>query len=62
VDRDYDLFEIMPDGTPLWRQAVTGHDNAISALKELASKTKNEVRIMHLPTSSVIATVNVPKL
>jgi len=59
MDRDYDLFEILPDGTPMWREAVTGHENAIKRLHELSARTANEVRVMHLPTDTLIAQKNV---
>jgi hypothetical protein len=58
MDRQYDLFEVTTDGSPLWLEAVTGHENAIQRLKELAAKTANEVRVIHLPTKTVIAAMN----
>lgn len=58
MDRQFDLFEVTPDGSPLWREAVTGHENAIQRLQELSAKTTNEVRVIHLPTKTVIAAVN----
>jgi hypothetical protein len=61
LEGDYDLFEKMPDGGLLWRRSVTGRENAIRALIELAAKTENEVCVMHLLTQSVVATLNVPK-
>jgi hypothetical protein len=61
MDRTYDIFEVMPDGSVIWRCAVTGHDKAIVRLKELSSETSNEVRLMHVPTKSLIAEMNVPK-
>jgi len=60
VNREYDLFEVTPDGSPLWLEAVTGHKNAILRLQELAAKTKNEIRAMHIATNTVIATMNAP--
>jgi hypothetical protein len=60
VERDYDLFELMPDNMLLWRQKITGHANAIRVLKEIAAKTTNEVRVMHLPTKAVVATMDAP--
>jgi hypothetical protein len=60
VDRSYDLFEIFPDGSALWKGSVVGHEEAIRKLKELAAGTANEVRLMHVPTKTVIATVNPP--
>jgi hypothetical protein len=59
MERSYDIFEVMPDGAPLWRTAVVGHENAIAELKKLAAKTNNEVRVVHLETKAVIAVMNV---
>lgn len=61
MERDYDIFEVLPDGQPIWRAAVAGHENALRALKELAAKTTNEVRMMHLPTNAVIAMMKTDK-
>jgi hypothetical protein len=58
VDRNYDLFEIFPDGSPIWKCAVSGHEPALQQLKELAKRTDNEVRIMHLATNTIIAVLN----
>ncbi|MGH9748282.1 MAG: hypothetical protein ACRD59_19485 [Candidatus Acidiferrales bacterium] len=60
MDRHYDLFEIMPDGSPLWKCSIAGHENAIQRLRELAALTQNEVRVMHLASNTIIATMNVP--
>jgi hypothetical protein len=60
VDRNYDLFEILPDGSPIWKCAVAGHENAVPQLRELARHTTNELRIMHLSTNTIIAVLNVP--
>jgi hypothetical protein len=61
VNRDYDLFEILPDGSPIWKELVSGLAEAIRKLEELGKETKNEVRLMHVPTNTVIATVNTPE-
>ena len=60
MDRNYDLFEILPDGSPIWRCTVAGHETAVQQLRELARQTDNEVRILHLASSTVIAVLNVP--
>lgn len=60
MNREYDLFEIFPDGSALWRHTVTGHEEAIKALQEFSAKTTNEVRLMHLPTQTLIAAMNTP--
>jgi hypothetical protein len=62
VNRNYDLFEMLPDGSPLWKGSVSGYDNAIRMLHELATRTANEVHLMYVPTSTIVATLNHPKL
>jgi hypothetical protein len=61
MTRDYDIFEILPDGSPIWKEFVSGHEEAIRKLQELAKQTKNEVRLMHVPTNTIIASMNTPK-
>jgi hypothetical protein len=58
MDRLYDLFEKYPDGSLLWNSSVAGHENAIRKLRELAETTTNECCVMHLPTKTVIASMN----
>ena len=60
MDRSYDLFEILPDGSPIWKCAVAGHENAVQQLRELARHTSNELHIMHLSTNTIIAVLNAP--
>jgi hypothetical protein len=61
VERTYDIFERLPDGTMLWVAAVQGHEEAIPKLKLYGEKRSNEFRLMHLPSDSLVAAVNVPK-
>jgi hypothetical protein len=56
--RHYDIVELLPDDSLIWRGAVVGLENAIRKLEELAKETKNEVRVMHLETRTIIATMN----
>lgn len=56
MDRHYDIFEII-DEDPIWRAAVYGHDAAIVRLRELASTSQNEFRLMHIPTKALIAVI-----
>jgi len=58
LDRAYDLFEVLDDGTALWRCTVEGREEAISKLRELAAATRNELRLMHLPSQTLIARMN----
>jgi len=57
MDREYDLFEVFPDGSLLWRQSVSGHENAIRRLRELVELTDNEFRVMHILTNTLIASL-----
>jgi hypothetical protein len=59
VDQSYDIFEVTPEGT-IWRTSVNGLASAMADLEALALMTKNEVRLLHLESNSVIAVMNVP--
>jgi hypothetical protein len=58
VEDTFDVFEKLRDGSLIWRCSVSGQEEAIVALKKLATETSNEVRAMHLATKTVIATLN----
>jgi hypothetical protein len=60
-ESSYDLFEKVPDGGSQWLTAVVGLENANSKLQEIASRTANEVFVMDLHTSKVLARANVTK-
>jgi hypothetical protein len=62
MNREYDIFEILPDGSPIWREVIIGHENAVRRLQELAGRTSNEMRVMHVPTNTIIASTNTPEL
>jgi hypothetical protein len=59
VDQTYDIFELTHEG-PVWRTSVDGLAAAMADLKALAASTKNEVRLLHLETKSIVAVMNVP--
>lgn len=61
MERDYDLFEVLADGGVIWRETVSGHENAIRRLKELSQETSNEVRVMHVLSNTLIASMNGPE-
>jgi hypothetical protein len=58
MPRTYDLFEVMPDGNVVWRATITGYEDAIDKLQQVANGSTNEFRLMHLPTKTLIATIN----
>jgi hypothetical protein len=45
----------------LWRAAIPGHEAAIRKLQEIAAQSPNEFQLMHIPTKTVIATINASK-
>ena len=59
MDRDYDLFEQFPDGSPMWRGRVHGLAEVHLRLSDLFQKSRNEYFAMHLPTKEIVARVNV---
>lgn len=61
MERTYDIFEKMNDGSMLWRAAVPGHEAAIRKLQEFAAKSSNEFHLMHVSTKTIIAAINTPK-
>lgn len=61
MERDYDLFEVLPDGALIWKETVHGHENSIRRLLELSTQTLNEVRVMHILTNTLIASMHGPK-
>lgn len=59
MEREYDLFERLPDGSPVWRGNASGLPNVRLKLQELATTTANECYAIHLPTKEVVARLNV---
>ena len=59
MEREYDLFEQLPDGSPMWRCHAVGLPEARRKLEELGKSTVNECFAMHLPTREIVARSNV---
>ena len=55
MDREYDLFEKLPDGSILWRTVIIGLKNAVAELTRLGSLSNNEHFAIHTPSNTVIA-------
>ncbi len=60
MDREYDVFEIFPDGSALWRHTVTGREEAIERLQQLSTQTANESAPHALAHQTLIAALNTP--
>ena len=45
MDREYDLFEVFPDGSLVWRDSVTGHEKAILSCLSWKWRKRSSVKI-----------------
>ncbi len=59
MDREYELFERLTDGSPIWHGSVTGLRDARLKLQEIAKTTTNECLAIYLPTGEIVARLNV---
>lgn len=48
ANRDYDLFEELPDGSTVWRASVFGMSNTEIKLRELARESNNRFFALNL--------------
>jgi hypothetical protein len=48
TNRDYDVFEALPDGCTIWRCCVIGVANVERRLKELAKESKSRFFALNL--------------
>jgi hypothetical protein len=55
VHREYDVFEIFPDGAHIWRAFVRGLLEARARVVELSQASSNEFYAIHTPTKEIVA-------
>jgi hypothetical protein len=53
TNRDYDIFEEMPDGGTVWHACVFGMENVELKFRELSKETSNRIFAIHLLDRSV---------
>ena len=53
TNRDYDIFEELPDGSTVWRASVFGMENVELRFRELAKETANRIFAVNLLDQSV---------
>ncbi len=58
MDREYDIFEVCPNGDLLWRTSVSGLENARLKVAELGKQSSNQFFATHTPTKDIVAQVN----
>lgn len=59
MEREYELFELLADGSPMWRAHASGLREVRVKLQEIAKTTPNECVAMHLPTKEIVARLNI---
>jgi hypothetical protein len=59
MEREYDLFELLSDGSQMWRGQASGLRNVRLKLREIAKTTANECFAMYVPTKEIVARLNV---
>jgi hypothetical protein len=55
MDRIYHLFEILPNGTTLWKGGTNEEKDALQKLNSLARISTNEVRVVNIRSKKIIA-------
>ena len=58
MNREYDLFEKLPDGYLVRRAVLAGRESGMKKLQELARLSENEFLLMDVSAHSVIASMN----
>lgn len=53
MNRDYDIFEELPDGSTVWRACVFGMENVELKFRELAKETANRIFAISLLDKSI---------
>ena len=59
MEREYELFELLADGSPMWRGQASGLRDVRLKLKEIAKNTTSECFAMHLQTKEIVARLNI---
>jgi hypothetical protein len=60
MERTYDIFEKMSDGSLVWRAVVPGREAAMCKLQEMAAQSANQFQLKDLASDTLIATMNTP--
>jgi hypothetical protein len=55
VEHLYHIFEVLPDGTTLYKLGANSEDEALQKLDSLAKTCPNDLRVVDLRSEAVIA-------
>lgn len=61
MERTYDIFEVLPNGSAFKVNVVSGLENARLTVREMANHTSNECYAEDTETRQVIAQMNMPR-
>ena len=59
MQREYDVFEQLVDGSTMWRGHASGLHEARRKLQTIARTTSNLCFVFHMPTQQIVARLNV---
>lgn len=59
MEREYEMFELLPDGSPVWRAHASGLREVRMKLEQIGKSTTNECFAIYLSTKEIVARVNV---
>jgi|GEM_PF-1011366 len=60
MNKEYDIFERLADGTPIWRCHVVGLSECSERLQEVAAESGNECFAIHLFTNEIVSRFKPP--
>jgi hypothetical protein len=55
MERIYHLFEILPDGSTLWKGGASDEKDALEKLKLFARISPNEIRVVDVRSKKIVA-------
>ncbi len=61
MECEFQIFEELRDGSPMWRAYAEGTENARAKLEEIAKTTRNECFAIQLETKEIAGRANVLK-
>lgn len=54
MNRQYDLFEVLQDGSKMWKTSASGREAALKKIVELEANSANRIVAIHLETRETI--------
>jgi hypothetical protein len=58
MNNEYDVFEVLPNGSAVWHACVQGTQDALEMVRLLGKRTRNECFATDLSKQKIIARVN----